>query len=347
LSQPKTRRRRSTKQSAPLQSAGADRESTELALRTTNVVLEPVVAFRAGQRGDREDATTVQSPRSPLPSSRRATLAVLAGPDEGALYKLKPNAVCVVGRAQGAQVRIIDDGVSRKHARVTVRGDQVMLEDLGSRNGTFIGEERIERRRLVSEDLIRIGATTILKFCYIDTLEEDFRRRLLDAALRDPLTGVFNRRYFDERLTAECAAALRHGRALSLLMIDVDDFKLLNDRHGHQVGDAVLQSMANTVKEGLRREDVMFRYGGEEFAILLRETALEGARQLADRLIKKTARMRHHVSEKRGAPGIAITMSIGVAAFSPGMGERDLVQLADAGLYHAKRTGKNRVESAP
>jgi diguanylate cyclase (GGDEF)-like protein len=225
------------------------------------------------------------------------------------------------------------------------RDGQLTIEDMDSHNGTFVRGDRVRRRALAPEDMIRIGGFTVLKYCLIDSVEEELRRRLLAAALRDPLTGVHNRRHFDERLAAECAAARRHERPLSLLMVDVDDFKAINDRHGHRVGDAVLRAVAQALLEGVRREDAVFRYGGEEFAILLRETGLAGAVRLADRLRKRVAKLRAPGAAAHGAR-ITVTISIGAAAYTPDLADGDLIERADAGLYRAKRQGKDRVVSA-
>ncbi len=311
--------------------------------RATIPVLKAVTLRALPPKAHWSEDTTPLGPPSAQPTTRRACLVVLAGPNEGGLFKLKLNASYVVGRLGTASIQISDDGVSREHARVTVLQDEVVLEDLGSRNGTFVGDQRITRHVLANEDLIRVGASSILKFCYIDTLEEEARRRLVAAALRDALTGVYNRRHFDERLASECAAARRHARALSLLLIDIDDFKPVNDRHGHPVGDDVLRSTAQALKEGVRQEDLVFRYGGEEFAVLLRETGLDGALRLAARLCKKVARLRHGPAD---GPEIKVTISVGVAAYAPDTDEQQFLQLADSGLYQAKRTGKNRAIAA-
>ena len=315
---------------------------TQPDFKTTTPGLKPLTLESVRGKTWTEDTATL-SPRTREPSSRRACLVVLAGPEEGALFKLKTNAVLLIGRGEDADIRINDDGVSRMHARVSVRGNDVVLEDLDSRNGTFVGNGRIERHTLATEDLVRVGATTVLKFCFIDSLEEGFRKRLLDAALRDALTGVYNRRHFDERLTHECATARRHKRPLSLLLIDVDDFKSINDSHGHTAGDAVLRGIAQTLRDGLRSEDLPFRYGGEEFALLLRETDLAGAVRLAERLRKRVERTPFPTGEHMGPPHLSITISVGVTTFSGSVTDRELVKKADAGLYDAKRAGKNRV----
>ncbi len=310
--------------------------------KSTSPGLKPVALVKAIRQQPWTEETATLGPPTAQQTSRRACLVVLAGPEEGALHKLKANTDVTIGRGEDANIRINDDGVSRIHAKVTVRGDSVVVEDMGSRNGTYVGEDRIKLHVLQPEELIRVGATSVLKFCYIDTLEESYRNRLLDAALRDSLTGIYNRRHFDERLAHECAAARRHRRPLALLLIDIDNFKAVNDAFGHPTGDAVLRGVAQTLKDGLRCEDLPFRYGGEEFAVLLRETELPGALRLAERLRRSVERSAYP-SIERTDPPLKVTVSIGVATFGTALDDRKLVEDADAGLYEAKRAGKNRV----
>jgi PleD family two-component response regulator len=155
------------------------------------------------------------------------------------------------------------------HARLSVQGVEVYIEDLKSANGTQVNGEKVTSRvPLRDGDKITAGATTILKFTYGDDLEETFQRKLLEAAIRDGLTKAYNKQYFLERLDTEVAFAQRHKTSLSLLMLDVDHFKRINDTFGHPRGDEVLVKLAGVVHETIRKEDVFTRYGGEEFAIL-------------------------------------------------------------------------------
>lgn len=162
--------------------------------------------------------------------------------------------------------------------------------------------------------------------------------RLEEQALRDELTGLYNRRALDRRLEEEAHRAKRHGRPFSLLFIDVDDFKGLNDAHGHCVGDEVLKSIAGTIVAQGRAMDLFFRYGGEEFVALLPETRLDDAMIVAERI-------RRAVAESTSAGGVRqVTVSVGVAAF-PDHGEDipTLLRAADRAQYSAKGSGKNRV----
>jgi diguanylate cyclase (GGDEF)-like protein len=166
--------------------------------------------------------------------------------------------------------------------------------------------------------------------------------RLYELAMVDGLTGLFVRRYFDARLAEEVERSRRFGTEFSVVMFDLDDFKRLNDRHGHPVGDRVLRAAADVIRRQMRGVDTAARYGGEEFAIILPRTGLLDAHKQAERVRKEL----EELSVPTDAGPIGITASLGIAAF-PASGAADggdLVVRADTALYRAKRTGKNRVE---
>jgi diguanylate cyclase (GGDEF)-like protein len=170
------------------------------------------------------------------------------------------------------------------------------------------------------------------------------RAQLYTAAITDGLTGLYVSRYFRHRLKEELRTAERYRRKLSVVMVDIDFFKKVNDTYGHQAGDDVLRVVArclqDTVREGI---DIAARYGGEEFALILPETNLEGAGALAERLRRLIEKQRVHV----GGDIIQVTTSCGVAT-SPDHGNlpETLVERADQALYRAKENGRNRVEIA-
>jgi len=166
-----------------------------------------------------------------------------------------------------------------------------------------------------------------------------YEQALQDMNMHDGLTGVHNRRYLDHRLDVELERFRRYGRPLSVLLLDVDHFKAVNDRHGHTVGDVVLKGVAAALVARVRKSDLVARYGGEEFCCLLPETPREGALREAERLREAVAAVRH-----AGAEGeLSVTVSIGVAEAATGDAAEVLLRRADAGLYEAKRTGRNRV----
>jgi len=150
------------------------------------------------------------------------------------------------------------------HAQLTFAGEGAVIEDLNSRCGTFVNERpAVGPVRLSDGDQVRFGRATLVKFSLVDAIEENAMLTLFELTLRDPLTRIFNRRYFDRRLHEEFSFARRQKTALSLLLIDIDRFKRVNDRYGHPVGDMVLTQVAASVQKVLRPEDVLARYGGE------------------------------------------------------------------------------------
>ena len=160
-------------------------------------------------------------------------------------------------------------------------------------------------------------------------------------SITDPLTGLHNRRYLEARLTEELSRSKRYNYPLSFMMIDIDDFKLYNDRNGHQAGDRALEITAQCLRAALRKVDVASRYGGEEFSILLPQTTLQEAGVLADRIRRKilSAPFPHGKSQPLGG----VTVSIGLSTFSASLDSAEaIVRAADRALYHAKSHGKNR-----
>jgi diguanylate cyclase (GGDEF)-like protein len=271
----------------------------------------------------------------------RPCLIVLSGLHIGQMFPLEARQQ-VVGRSRSAQIRLVDEGVSRRHIAIGVAPDgKLWLEDLDSRNGTFCNGDRIGRHPLEDGDKIQLGRATMLRFTYLDEHDESFQRRMFDSALRDGLTRVYNKRYFTERLRAEFHFAVRHEVPLSLLLIDLDHFKLVNDRHGHVAGDYVLTEFADLVQQSVRSEDVFARFGGEEFAVISRATAVEEALHFAERLrvLVEALDVRY---ENRSIP---LTLSAGLAGVPDVKAANpvELVTAADRALYRAKFTGRNQV----
>jgi len=181
---------------------------------------------------------------------------------------------------------------------------------------------------------------------HLAELYDELLRRELELerlAITDALTGVYNRRFFQSRLATEVERAKRYGRVLSLVMLDVDNFKEINDQHGHQFGDQVLAEVGKILSGNVRASAFVCRYGGEAFAVLLREAGPEQACRAAEKL---RTQLKEHFQAQSDA--VAFTVSLGVASYpSPGVaGDDDLVRCADAALYEAKGLGRDRVEGA-
>jgi diguanylate cyclase (GGDEF)-like protein len=187
----------------------------------------------------------------------------------------------------------------------------------------------------------------------IKKLQDELRavqRKLEEQSITDGLTGLKNRRFFDERLLEEFGRAQRYADPVSLIMLDLDHFKRVNDRYGHQAGDLVLRESADLLRGSLRDPDIPARYGGEEFAVILPKTHVQGALAVAERIWRAIGgtTFRHALGEGPGASppvDLRVTVSIGVAFFpSKDITSAELlVKFADEALYQAKRTGRNSI----
>lgn len=170
------------------------------------------------------------------------------------------------------------------------------------------------------------------------------RETLQNQSIRDPLTGLFNRRYMEEFLTREIQRAYRNQQPLGIMMLDVDHFKVFNDTFGHDAGDAVLRELGSFLKKNIRRSDIACRYGGEELTIILPEATLEVVQQRAEQLREG---VKHLNVKHRGQFLGSITLSLGVACFPEhGLSGSAVLQAADVALYRAKREGRDRVIAA-
>ncbi|HVU02622.1 MAG TPA: GGDEF domain-containing protein [Polyangiaceae bacterium] len=272
----------------------------------------------------------------------RGVLVRLDGESSGHVTSL-PRDEILVGRSTRAHVHLVDQSVSRDHARIVYQYGAYYVEDLGSQNGTLLAGRRVTRGELRDGDLVQFGQRACFRFALMDEKQERVMQRLYDSSMRDPLTGAENRRSMDQRLEAEIAFARRHQRPLAVILVDIDFFKAINDRHGHQAGDEVLRAVALMIRTQLRTEDVFARYGGEEFAVVLRDTALPEGVLVAERIRERIARTPIDVT----GPGIGVTVSAGVATLqcvgAPSGSE--LIAAADRRLYRAKALGRNCVVS--
>lgn len=294
---------------------------------------------------DEEDSTAIVKLSSanrptPIPTRDRYVLVRVQGEDIGRVVQLE-SAEFVIGRHQSCDLPLADGSVSRRHARILLTEGRHLLEDLGSANGTYVGVERVDQHWLSDGDIIQFGSTIAYRYSVTDSQQLAMLQHLYDASVTDALTGAYNREYFDARLASELAYARRHSVPLSLLMLDVDHFKQVNDTFGHQVGDEALIKLVESVRTRLRLEDVFCRYGGEEFAVILRTTDLQAGAVAAERIRLAVAQI-HLMSSGRRVP---ITISIGCASLSccAEATTTELVAIADRRLYAAKHAGRNRV----
>ncbi|MEY2816941.1 MAG: hypothetical protein RL275_404 [Chloroflexota bacterium] len=249
------------------------------------------------------------------------------------------------GQQELAQQTLIKDKTWRgelkqKHRsgkEIWVDASVTLLED---DSGNYVGGVTINHdvtERKLAEDELRRTKESIEQINL--TLRRAFEREQL-ASRTDSLTGVFNRRYFFELLGYEFSASRRYERPLSLVMFDVDYLKKINDTYGHQVGDELLKKAANVVRGELRTSDVLARYGGDEFVILLSNSSEEDASMVLERIYRELKSTIISADHKK----LGISISAGISSLQPDMEKADqLVMLADRALYVAKNSGRNRV----
>jgi len=243
-----------------------------------------------------------------------------------------------IGRGSDNTLMLENDSVSRSHCRIEQRGSSFFVCDLGSTNGTYVNDDLVTESQLRRGDQVKVG-DTILKYLSGSDIEAQYHETIYRMTIVDGLTGVNNKRFLMETLEKEIPRARRHQRPLSFLMFDIDHFKLVNDNYGHLAGDFVLKDLAQLVKARLRPDDIIGRYGGEEFAVLLPETTLEGSAAIAEELRKMIDDHRFEFEQEI----IDVSVSIGCAQLADDFDVARFIKLADENLYRAKRGGRNQV----
>jgi two-component system cell cycle response regulator len=245
-----------------------------------------------------------------------------------------------IGRGTNNDVIVRSDAVSRQHAQLERQGVEFFVSDLNSTNGTFINHERKRpyHAPLTGGDQLRVG-DTVFKYLSGSDIEAQYHAVIGHMAVTDGLTNLPNRKHLDSVLAEEVQRAHRHRRDLALLMLDIDHFKRINDVHGHLAGDRVIAGMSLLLRQRLRSDDKLGRYGGEEFCAVLPETTLASAAAIAETLRTLVATHPFPVEPQR----LTVTVSIGAAALQPNMQFADLYQAADEMLYRAKEQGRNQV----
>jgi two-component system, cell cycle response regulator len=247
----------------------------------------------------------------------------------------------IIGRTPDAYIHIDNDLVSRSHAEIRFEEGtppRCFLRDLGSTNGTFVNDVPITEVELTSGDTVRIG-NHLLKYLYSDEQDIRFYTKVHGLIRYDELTGLLSRSCFFEELSREMQKADKRHRPLSVLMIDIDRFKRVNDTHGHQTGSAVLAQLGEVFRKFCRGKDIVGRYGGEEFLIFLTKADKKQAFTFAEQLRKRIEAFDFEYGTIRPK----ITVSIGVATMPEHGAELELlVRKSDAALYFAKSSGRNR-----
>jgi two-component system, cell cycle response regulator len=266
-----------------------------------------------------------------------------SGPMLGTRYPLDDDTV-LIGRTEDCRVRNTDPSVSRNHARIDRTPLGPVITDLGSTNGTFVNDQRCHREATVQDgDYLRVG-NCIYRYLAGGNVEAQYHEEIYRLTVVDALTGLWNRRHLFDFLTRELSRSARHGRALSLAVLDIDHFKRVNDTYGHAAGDAVLRDVAARLKAQTRADELAARFGGEEFALVLPEAGTTEAVAACERLRADIA----GCCFRCGDYAVSVTVSVGVVTTAGGSETtaEALFKFADARLYEAKAAGRNRVVAA-
>jgi two-component system cell cycle response regulator len=219
--------------------------------------------------------------------SRKANFVVLAGQDIGRKYDVEKNEI-YVGRNETCEIFIDDEDVSRVHAKVITEGEYVYIQDLGSTNGLLVNGVKIQRQKLQDGDRVQIGNLTVLKFNFVDEMEDSFNEQLYNAANKDYLTQIYNKKYFLDRLKMEFSYSKRHNTPLSLMLFDLDFFKKINDTYGHLAGDQILKQFAHEINFIKRHEDLFARYAQTwSLPCPLRKKSVSESKSILSKSIKK------------------------------------------------------------
>lgn len=305
------------------------------------------MSISANPSSETVDATLIAGQDTLLSELRKASdcvacLIVVRGDQQGKRYELE-KASMSIGRDRTCDIVLNDPKVSRRQALIQKNGDTVTWVDGGSTNGTFINDHRLDPCAsfvLSKEDMIRIGGT-VLKYLPHGALEIRYIGLLEAKANTDPLTKIYNKGYVLEALQAEFKRAKALNTSLSVLFLDLDHFKHVNDTHGHDAGDRVLIETSNLLRNAASiNHGILGRFGGEEFVALLPGHAQKDALALAE-FIRNTVEKQPFRLEDRT---IHMTASIGIACLSEDISEAmDLLKRADKAVYQAKNSGRNRV----
>jgi len=263
-----------------------------------------------------------------------------SGPSMGRRYPLMDHPL-ILGRGDDCDIRLQDHSVSRKHAKIEPMAEGFYVADQNSTNGTFVNDRQLDTSWLLQDgDYLRVG-NCIYRYLAGGNIEAEYHEEIYRLTILDGLTQINNKRFLTEFLDREVVRSQRHDRPLSVLMLDLDKFKTINDTFGHLCGDFILREFADVIRETVRKEDLFARSGGEEFCLVLVETDREGAIGVAERIREMVAA---HKFQFESTP-VDLTISIGVATTSGDMNMTPsaLLSAADENLYTAKRQGRNRV----
>jgi len=293
-----------------------------------------------------DDKTIIADPGSTVfqpPKRKAASLIQYNGANLGKRIQLSEQRI-VVGRTPEAHLFINEASVSRQHAAISSNAAGFEIEDLGSSNGTFINDVKVSVKTLLKDgDMLRLG-TILFRFFASDNAESIMADKIYRMATIDAGTDIFNKKYLLDALESEMKFAKQYKRPLSIIYYDLDHFKKVNDSLGHNGGDVVLRETATICKAAIRKNDVLGRYGGEEFVIVLPDTDQRTAAELAERLRVAVESHIYKIDVDGRNVSHRQTMSVGVSQMTPDMQTIEMfLESADRKLYQSKQTGRNKV----
>ena len=268
-------------------------------------------------------------------------LIIVDGNNVGKIYPLDKKTI-TIGRSDEFDIQLEDSSCSREQAIIEFNdNNKPVLKDLDSTNGIFVNGSKITEINIEDGDKILLGFSSVFMFAIQDSLESKFQMNLYESSITDHLTGAFNKKYFLDTLSKAFSYSLRHHTSLGLLMLDIDFFKKINDTYGHIVGDIVLKEVVKRIENNLRNEDILCRYGGDEFAVIVRDFKYGFIKIAAERIRLFFDGRSINCKDHK----INISVSIGAAIIDNENIEtsEDMIELADANLYKAKQSGGNCV----
>lgn len=273
------------------------------------------------------------------PRRMRACLVQYNGQNLGKRFPLDLTQM-ILGRSPRVSIVVNDKSVSRIHAQAYRNGTRIDLEDLDSVNGTFINDLKIEQRKILKDgDFIRLG-TVLFKYFAHDNIESIFHDKIYRMSTIDAGTSTFNKKYLMETLESEFKYSKSYNQPLSIIYFDLDFFKKVNDTYGHSTGDYVLKETANLISTLLGKDDILCRYGGEEFVIIQPGTDKKNSMELAEKIRLSMENNVFNYDNKE----IRQNISAGVSQRTNEMDNlTELLNDADQKLYYSKSHGRNKV----
>lgn len=305
------------------------------------------IIFGVSKLGDSLESTTLLYPiLSDDNEGTRAHFVFLQGGPFGKLIELEIDSQSLkIGRDPTCDIQLDHSSISRIHAKLSLENCKYIIEDQSSTNGTYINEIKIEEAvEILCGDIIKFGSV-VLKFLSAGSAEVPYLSGLYTAANKDPLTKLYNRRYFEENAHRALKISARTNKLVSLLVFDLDNFKNINDTYGHSIGDIVLSRVSERLLDCVRAEDLLARVGGEEFVLLLPEATHEGAVRLAERILRTVREV--SFLDVSGPKLVTISIGISFLDYSSlsyfGSDLKKIFDEADKALYRSKENGRNQI----